>query len=273
MGSLNTRPSNRTIKSLLSSLRGNRNANSMRPADRHQDDKQEVITSQKQAPGTLSSLSSTSVSNLVPQYNKGQRSTKPTGDPHKESSSRNNPPPVKPDSLGYQRIQQRRKRARDRDAEAPTEPQVKTPAGTEHGTARVSFNLPQLNDATFLAEEDADKPGESPTKQQRTDARRNAERVAHRDNRDKELMSKYLPPSLEDVFNETVEGPDDAFRPPNWLLKAIQEVATTPVPTPKAPPIKFATDAQSLADNAELLERFGWTTSPTPPLVTDPNSG
>jgi hypothetical protein len=69
-------------------------------------------------------------------------------------------------------------------------------------------------------------------------------------------MSKYLPPSLEDVFNEIVEGPDDKFKPPPWLLKAIQEVVDTPAPLPKAPPIKFATDEKSLAKNAELLEQF-----------------
>jgi hypothetical protein len=69
-------------------------------------------------------------------------------------------------------------------------------------------------------------------------------------------MGKYLPASLDDVFNKLVEGPDDAFTPPSWLLQAIQEVAGTTVPAPKAPPIKFATDDQSLADNAALLEKF-----------------
>jgi hypothetical protein len=123
---------------------------------------------------------------------------------------------------------------------------------------RVSFEPPRLNDAYLLPAGDADKMGESPTKQQRTDAKRNAGRVENRDERDKELISKYLPPSLDDVFNETVEGPDDAFKPPPWLLEAIQEVASAPAPPPKAPPIKFSTDQQSLADNAELLERFGF---------------
>jgi hypothetical protein len=69
-------------------------------------------------------------------------------------------------------------------------------------------------------------------------------------------MSKYLPASLDDVFYELVEGPDDAFVPLTWLLQAVQEVAETTVPAPKAPPIKFWTDEQSLAENAELLEKF-----------------
>jgi hypothetical protein len=69
-------------------------------------------------------------------------------------------------------------------------------------------------------------------------------------------MGNYLPVSLDDVFNELVEGPDDDFEPPSWFLQAVQEVAGTAVHPPKAPPIKFATDDKSLADNAGLLETF-----------------
>jgi hypothetical protein len=100
--------------------------------------------------------------------------------------------------------------------------------------------------------------GNSISKQQRTNEKRNAGRVRDRNDRDQELMSKYLPPSLDDVFNEIVEDPDDNFKPPSWLLKSIHGVAEAPVPTPNAPPVKFATDEQSLADNAALLERFGF---------------
>jgi hypothetical protein len=78
-----------------------------------------------------------------------------------------------------------------------------------------------------------------------------------RDKGDKELMSKYLPSLLDNVFNELVEGPDDDFESPSWLLQVVREVAGTAVQPPKAPPIKFATDNKSLADNAGLLEKFG----------------
>jgi hypothetical protein len=71
-------------------------------------------------------------------------------------------------------------------------------------------------------------------------------------------MSKYLPTSLDDVFNELVEGPNDDFKPPTWLLQAIREVATTTVQPPKAPPICFATNDKSLMENARLLERFNF---------------
>jgi hypothetical protein len=79
-----------------------------------------------------------------------------------------------------------------------------------------------------------------------------------RDERDRHLMGKYLPASLDDVFNQIVEGPDDAFTPPSWLLQAVQQVASTPVRPPKAPPIQFATDDISLATNAKLLEKFDY---------------
>jgi hypothetical protein len=69
-------------------------------------------------------------------------------------------------------------------------------------------------------------------------------------------MSKYLLASLDDMFYKLVEGPDDAFVPPTWLLKAVQEVASTTVSAHKAPPIKFYTDEHSLSENAELLEKF-----------------
>jgi hypothetical protein len=99
-------------------------------------------------------------------------------------------------------------------------------------------------------------PGLLPTKQQVTDRQRNDDRVTQRDERDRTLMGKYLPTSLDDVFDQLVEGPDDDFEPPPWLLQAIQEVAATTVQPPKAPPIQFGTDPASLADNAKLLEQF-----------------
>jgi hypothetical protein len=69
-------------------------------------------------------------------------------------------------------------------------------------------------------------------------------------------MGKYLPPELDDVFNEVIKGPDDSFKPPTWLLKAIQEVAEIPAHPLRLPPVKFVTDGMSLAHNAKLLERF-----------------
>jgi hypothetical protein len=95
-----------------------------------------------------------------------------------------------------------------------------------------------------------------PTGQQVLNERRNAARTRDRDERDSEHLSKYLPCSPEFVFSDIVEGPDDAFIPPSWLIEAIQEVATSPSPTPKMPPVRFATDEGSLDHNADILGRY-----------------
>jgi hypothetical protein len=183
--------------------------------------------------------------------------------PHTRSSSPDSHELGAHKSTGYQQLQRQRKQALSQNYDGPDEqthirPEKET--WLERKTEKVSFDLPKLNDVSFLSTGDADKTGDykSPTKQQRTDAKQNAGRVEHQDKCNKELISKYLPPSLDNVFNETVEGPDDASKPPPWLLKAIQEVANAPAPPPKAPRIKFSTDPQSLANNAELLDIFGF---------------
>jgi hypothetical protein len=179
----------------------------------------------------------------MPSAIEGRRSTTLTRAGHKADSppGRNHRTDY---SVGYQRIIQRRKRNQQPD---PDEIDPERLAGEgPNKRARESDEGPRLSDPSELP----------PTKQQITDRRRNDERVTQRDERDKELMGKYPPPSLDDVFNELVEGPDDDFEPPPWLLQAIREVAGTTVQTPKAPPIQFATDDKSLADNARLLEKF-----------------
>jgi hypothetical protein len=82
--------------------------------------------------------------------------------------------------------------------------------------------------------------------------------VAERDRSDATLIGEYLPVSLADVFTDVVEGPNDSFRPPKWLIKAINEVANTPAPPLKAPPVKFAVDDESLEHNGRLLDRFNF---------------
>jgi hypothetical protein len=75
---------------------------------------------------------------------------------------------------------------------------------------------------------------------------------------DRELISKYLPELLDDMFNKLVEGPNNNFKMPPWLLQTIKEVVGTVVPPPKAPSIRFMTDDKSLAHNAKLLEWFNY---------------
>jgi hypothetical protein len=86
----------------------------------------------------------------------------------------------------------------------------------------------------------------------------NDRRKQDRDNLDLSVLGKYLPKSVSEVFNEIIEGPDDGFAPPPWLMAAIKEVATVPAPTPKAPPIRFSVDSDSLEHNGRLLEEFNF---------------
>ena len=67
-------------------------------------------------------------------------------------------------------------------------------------------------------------------------------------------MSKYLPSSLKSFLMAPVVGPDDAFIPNPSLMNAIREVARTPAPVPKAPPIKFSTSPEALKHNAQALQ-------------------
>jgi hypothetical protein len=75
---------------------------------------------------------------------------------------------------------------------------------------------------------------------------------------DATLIGEYLPVSLADVFIDVVKGPDDDFKPPEWLIKAIDEVAHTSAPPLKAPPVKFAVDDDSLEHNGQLLDKFNF---------------
>ena len=59
---------------------------------------------------------------------------------------------------------------------------------------------------------------------------------------DENLIGTYLLDSLELVFNEVVEGPDDDVRnPPNCLIDHISQVIAKTVPPPERPPIRFDT--------------------------------
>jgi hypothetical protein len=75
---------------------------------------------------------------------------------------------------------------------------------------------------------------------------------------DATLIGESLPVSLADVFIDVVKGPNDNFKPPEWLIKAIDEVAHTSAPPLKAPLVKFAVDNDSLDHNGRLLDRFNF---------------
>jgi hypothetical protein len=82
---------------------------------------------------------------------------------------------------------------------------------------------------------------------------RNRRRTVEKDTNDERTLSKYLPNDISDVIGGPIEGPDDVFVPPKWLMEAIKDVYNTHTITPTDPPVRFKTDPDSLSLNKELL--------------------
>jgi hypothetical protein len=100
-----------------------------------------------------------------------------------------------------------------------------------------------------------------PSNQKQLHQEWNDRRTFERNDQARSLLGKCLPgDSLTDVFNETIKGPNDSFKPPPWLMAEIKEVTTpTPTPSPNPPPVRFAVDDESpAAHNGALLELFGF---------------
>jgi hypothetical protein len=95
---------------------------------------------------------------------------------------------------------------------------------------------------------------------QRVSDHRNEVRSAEAKERDRGIVGKYssngpqFPSSTDKIFGPPIQGPDDAFHPPPWLLKTIKGLIDTPVPTPRKPPIRFETSPEALAHNTKLLQ-------------------
>lgn len=74
--------------------------------------------------------------------------------------------------------------------------------------------------------------------------------------RDKQILRKYLPSSVPDIFFTSIQAPDDHFQPPLWLAQTISMINGVPEPIPKRPPVRFSTNEQDMLHNAALLESF-----------------
>jgi hypothetical protein len=86
---------------------------------------------------------------------------------------------------------------------------------------------------------------------------RNSDRLDKANRKDAELIGKYLPPSALSLCREVVQGPDDFFVPPSWLLSAVSEVAATEVTVPVSPTARFDVSIESLDFNSRLIESYG----------------
>ena len=85
---------------------------------------------------------------------------------------------------------------------------------------------------------------------------RNVQRISSATANDSRTIGKFLTPT--DLFSATVSGPDDHFCPPPWLYDAILAVFHSPVPTPRAPLVKFDLSDESLAWNSQVIRECGY---------------
>jgi hypothetical protein len=108
--------------------------------------------------------------------------------------------------------------------------------------------MPRLEDIDTLLD-----PEEGSTPIGRLADNRNKRRFKTARNNDQKTLSKYLPNILTAFLPKPVVGPCDAFAAPLGLLKAVEEIARMPSPTPEASPIQFGILHCHLAANTKLL--------------------
>jgi hypothetical protein len=56
---------------------------------------------------------------------------------------------------------------------------------------------------------------------------RKQRRTVEKDTNDERTLIKYSPNNISDVIGGPIEGPDDVFVPPKWLMEAIKGVYNT----------------------------------------------
>ena len=88
--------------------------------------------------------------------------------------------------------------------------------------------------------------------------KRNADRLLLANERDEEILGKYLPDDLEAWFSVRIEGPEDSERSPQGWVESVMEVARTPCPVPEAPLAHFSTSRDALLANTNLLKDCNW---------------
>jgi hypothetical protein len=97
------------------------------------------------------------------------------------------------------------------------------------------------------------RPHVQPNQASQLATARNDKRLQTADDKDQEVLRKYLPHDVSSFLPAPVEGPDDNHKPPLHFLHKLRAVATTPVPAPAAPPFRFNTSVDALRHNETLL--------------------
>ena len=70
--------------------------------------------------------------------------------------------------------------------------------------------------------------------------------------------NQYLTPHADAFLPDVVQGTDDSFTPPPWLLKALTAIALDPVATLGKPPFRFEDSSEAAKHNACLLATRGF---------------
>jgi hypothetical protein len=89
----------------------------------------------------------------------------------------------------------------------------------------------------------------SPQKRKARD--RNDTRLDKANKTDQKTLSKYL--ECNSFVHVMVQGPDDGFTPPNWLMENVRAVAGMGVKTPDRPPVMFQMTDEAARHNTQLL--------------------
>jgi hypothetical protein len=98
------------------------------------------------------------------------------------------------------------------------------------------------------------EPSNAMTDLERVANRRNLDRIERANISNQQLLSKYLPSSVDDFLPNRIPGPDDSFTPGPELLKAIQTVFEARVDVPLAPPSWFDVTKETIQHNSGLLK-------------------
>jgi hypothetical protein len=154
-----------------------------------------------------------------------------------------------------QRNRHRRKRESKQHKTRSTEPGGKatltdSPVGKDNDSI---IGLDALKDVVDSEDEDLAPEGEV-TEMVKAADRRNRDRVERAKASEHKLISKYLPMTVDEFLPSKIPGPDDAFRPPAWLMEAVKSVATAKAPVPKAPPVMFDLSEEVVCFNTDLLK-------------------
>ena len=82
--------------------------------------------------------------------------------------------------------------------------------------------------------------------------------VRNREGNRAEGTRHHLDARASTYFNKAIEGPDDAFVPPDWFLEAVRVIARTESPVPARAPLTFENNDEAAERNEVVLRSVGY---------------